>query len=243
MIDRIITLGDTSVIGRVKLRKADTGQGLTGLTSTSTGLIISTICDNEASVTNYTAAGSTIETITTLGTYATPTATKIRFKEVDATNLPGTYEFHIADARLAVASSKVLRISFIGAANLLEKEYKILINIPVNLTAILGTLLTETAGYIAAAFSKFFNKATPTGTINSLPDAVAGAANGLAIIDGTGAKLTKTVDLTSGQKIAATLAPADCSGNLPAQVKAQDNIDFGALQKASLDKALTVKTG
>lgn len=46
----------------------------------------------------------------------------------------------------------------------------------------MGTALTETAGQIAAAFKKFFDKATPTGTINSLPDAVAGAAGGVAIV-------------------------------------------------------------
>ena len=37
-----------------------------------------------------------------------------------------------------------------------------------------------------------------------------------------------------GRKYPATLAAADVSGNLPAEVKAQDNIDFGALQKASI---------
>ena len=68
-----------------------------------------------------------------------------------------------------------------------------------------------------------------------LPNAMAGTANGLPTTNGT--KINQTVDLTSGQKIAATLAPADCSGNLPAQVKAQDDIDFGALQKASLNAA------
>ncbi len=51
-----------------------------------------------------------------------------------------------------------------------------------DLSRILGTALTETAGQIAAAFIKFFNKAAPTGTINSLPDAVPGAASGLAIV-------------------------------------------------------------
>lgn len=34
-----------------------------------------------------------------------------------------------------------------------------------------------------------------------------------------------------------TLSSGDVTGNLPAQVKAQDNIDFGALQKASLNAA------
>lgn len=46
----------------------------------------------------------------------------------------------------------------------------------------------------------------------------------------------------SDRKYPATLAPADCSGNLPAQVKAQDDIDFGALQKASLSAATPVVT-
>jgi len=52
----------------------------------------------------------------------------------------------------------------------------------VNVAAFLGTLITETSGQIAAAFTKFFNVASPTGTANSLPDAVAGAANGVAIV-------------------------------------------------------------
>lgn len=79
-------------------------------------------------------------------------------------------------------------------------------NLPANVCAFLGTAITETAGLIAAAFTKFFNKATPTGTINSLPDAVAGANNGLPTTNGT--KLNQTVDLTAGQSIAASSVPA-----------------------------------
>jgi hypothetical protein len=48
----------------------------------------------------------------------------------------------------------------------------------------MGTLLAGTAAYIAGAFNKFFNIQTPTGTVNSLPDAVAGATNGLALKNG-----------------------------------------------------------
>lgn len=69
-----------------------------------------------------------------------------------------------------------------------------------DLASILGTALTETAGQIAAAFKKFFDKATPTGTINSLPDAVPGATGGLPTTNGT--KVNQTVDLTTGQSIA-----------------------------------------
>lgn len=55
----------TSNIHRIKIFDSTSGQGLTGLTSASTGLIISTINDVEASATTYTAAGSGIETIAT----------------------------------------------------------------------------------------------------------------------------------------------------------------------------------
>ena len=65
-----------------------------------------------------------------------------------------------------------------------------------NLVQILATALTETAGQIAAAFKKFFDKATPTGTINSIPDVVAGGVNGL-FIAGTNAATTVTTALTT----------------------------------------------
>jgi hypothetical protein len=74
-------------------------------------LIISTIADLEAAATTYTSAATNVETITTLGTFAAPTASKCRFREVDATNFPGVYEIHIADARFAVANTTQLLIS------------------------------------------------------------------------------------------------------------------------------------
>lgn len=117
--------GQASVILRVKLLDSSStvGAGLAGLTSASSGLIIGTIADNEATTTAYTVAGSTIETITTLGTYAAPTATKCRFKEVDATNHKGVYELQLADARYAVASAKSLVVSILGATNLAQVDY------------------------------------------------------------------------------------------------------------------------
>jgi hypothetical protein len=116
-----------SIILRVKILNSAvaTGAGLTGLTFSSAGLIISTIADNEAAATTYTQAGSTIETIATLGTYAAPTATKCRFKEVDATNHPGVYEIQFADARFAVASAKALLVSVAGATNCAETDFVI----------------------------------------------------------------------------------------------------------------------
>ena len=69
-----------------------------------------------------------------------------------------------------------------------------------SLAQILGAALTGTAANIVGSFTKFFDKTSPTGTINSLPDAVAGANGGLPTTNGT--KVSQTVDLTAGQSIA-----------------------------------------
>lgn len=106
--------GITSVVLRVVIRNANTGARITGLTHASTGLIISTIADNESTATAYTAAGSTIETITTLGTFATPTTNKCRFKEVDATNHPGLYEIQVANARYGVSNARSMIVTVSG---------------------------------------------------------------------------------------------------------------------------------
>src|SRR3954471_3159877 len=110
--------GQGSIVLRAKLldTSSTVGAGLTGLTSGSSGLIISTIADNEATATTYTQAGSTIETITTLGAYAEQPATKCRFKEVDSTNHKGIYEFQFADARYAVSNAKSLLVSVSGVS-------------------------------------------------------------------------------------------------------------------------------
>ncbi len=155
--------GQTSIILRVKLRNSSvtTGAGLTGLLFSSTGLIISTIASNEATATTYTAAGSTTETITTLGTYAAPTATKCRFKEVDATNHPGLYEIHLADARFAVANARHLLVSISGATNLAQCD----VLVP----------LTDYDPYDAVRAG-----------LTALPNAAADAAGGLPISDAGG---------------------------------------------------------
>lgn len=128
--------GATSNTFRARLESAY-GTALTGLAFNSAGLIISTIADNEATATAYTQAAGNIEDITTLGTFAAPTASKCRFKQVDATNHPGDYEVQIADARMAVASAKALRITFSGAASLLSKTIEIQLEpVPANLKEI-----------------------------------------------------------------------------------------------------------
>jgi len=177
----------------------------------------------------------------------------------------------------------------------------------VDLKSILATALTETsAGYLAAAFKKLFDVASPQltvaskdqtgdsyaivngdhglvsvqddidtlltriiGTLDSgthkpqsgdayakVNDGTIGLANLKTLIDAIQADIGDASGSTLGSlyailgNAAAALTgriPAALeSGNIPAVVKAQDNIDFGALQKASITAAVptaaTIKT-
>lgn len=120
--------GQTSNVLRFKLFDASIttdARGITGLGFSSSGLVISTIAANEATPTFYSSGASTIETVSVLGTFAAPTASKCRFAEVDAVKHPGLYELHLADARFAVASAKSLIVSLSGATNLTQAELMI----------------------------------------------------------------------------------------------------------------------
>lgn len=129
---RMVEFDADSNIIRMKLLDSTTNNGKTGLTFSSSGLKIGTIADNEATTTAYTAGGSTTETITTLGTYAAPTATKARFKEVDATNHPGIYEIQLANARFSVASSTNLLVSVSGVTGVLDSDCSISLVHPIS---------------------------------------------------------------------------------------------------------------
>jgi hypothetical protein len=147
--------GQTSVVLRVKLLDSTltTGAGKTGLTSASTGLIISTIASTEASATVYTVAAAHINTITTLGTYAAPSASCCNFKEVDATNHPGVYEIHLADARFAVSGAKWLLVSINGVTGLAQCDLHLSLTDvdPYNRSAQFQKAMTETYNADGAA--------------------------------------------------------------------------------------------
>ena len=110
--------GITSVVIRLKLRKLSDGSSFTGLDHNSSGLVIAAIADNEPTTTAYTSAGGTIETVTTLGTFSTPTATKCRFKAVDGVNHPGVYEVQLANARMAVTNARSINLTVSGVTDL-----------------------------------------------------------------------------------------------------------------------------
>jgi hypothetical protein len=84
-----------------------TGAGLTGLAFNTAGLA-SYFKRNRGT----TSVAVSLANITTLGTYASG-----GFKEIDATNLPGFYEFHPPDAAMASGSGSVAFL-LRGAANM-----------------------------------------------------------------------------------------------------------------------------
>lgn len=162
--------GQTSNIIRVALKNSSTGAALTGLSFSSTGLIISTIANNESSPTVYSVASSNVEDITTLGTFAAPTSSKCRFKEVSSTNHPGLYEIQIADARFAVSNAKKLVISLSGATNLLATDYEVLLA-SVDFFDAVRFGLTALPNAAAEASGGLYTRGTGAGQINQ-------AANG-----------------------------------------------------------------
>jgi hypothetical protein len=100
-------------------------------------------------------------------------------KELDSANHPGVYEFHFADARFSVTSSRILRVSVIGAANLLEREFEI--------------ELVQYNPYDAVRMG-----------MTGIANAVAGAAGGLAIV-GSKMDLQDAVSSTASNVIADAL--------------------------------------
>lgn len=200
-------LGQGSVVLRVKLRNSSvtTGAGLTGLTSASSGLIIAAIADVESTTTAYTVTGSTIESITTLGAFATPTATKCRFKEVDATNHKGIYEIQFDNTRYAVSGAKSLTVSLAGAANLAECDFVIPLTQfdPYNPTAVADgarAMVIESNGSI-----------TLQQAISVIYAFAAGKSSngGLTITDPTGTsnRIVATID-ASNNRTAMTITPS-----------------------------------
>ena len=180
--------GFTSVILRVKIMDSTstTGGAKTGLTSSSSGLIISTIADNEATPTVYAQASSNIETITTLGTFAAPTASKCRFKEVDATNHPGLYEVQIADARWAVSNARSVIVSLSGVTGMAQVDAEVQLEpVPSDLRTVETTDATDYFDGIRRMLSRF-KACTWIDTTDSAKTIIEAASAGTLCILGPG---------------------------------------------------------
>lgn len=120
--------GQTGAIVRIKLNNSTatspTNAGITGLSNTSTGLIIATMCDVEATASAYTSAASTIGSIATLGTYVAPSSGQCNFKQIDSTNYPGWYELQFLNTRFSVSQAKFIGICIpaVSGLNLAQQD-------------------------------------------------------------------------------------------------------------------------
>lgn len=154
--------------------------------------------------------------------------------EWDATDLPGVYLFEMTQAEM---NADVIALAAVSATADIVIDPLLIDTEPevrsANLTQILGTTLTETAGLIAAGFKKFFNVATPTGTVNSLPDAAPDTAGGLVISDAGG------FDIDNRALTAAQLANLAAKNTRTTVYVAHDGNDVtsGATLKAAVEGA------
>ena len=135
------------------------GGGKTGLSSASSGLIIALKRELSSAYTVYAQASSNIETITTIGTFAAPSSSKCRFKEIDSTNAPGKYQVMFADALFDTSdASRWISGVIHGASGLVMTPFEIMLT----------------------AFN--FQDAV-RGGLTALPNANSGAQGGLVILD------------------------------------------------------------
>ena len=225
MQDYTIERGATSVILHVYVEDSSTGDGKTGLTNASTGLVIAAVRPGEAAPTVYDADSGDVETIATLGTYAAPTSGKIRFKELDAANLPGWYEVHAADALFdTTGTRRSLALSLSGATGMRQAGARVqLLGVSLQGT---GVPVSDKTGFFLA------NSSIAAATFQ------AGAIDAAAIADGAidagaiAANAITDAKIASGAITSAKLA----AGAITSGAFASGAIDAAAFAQGAADK-------
>jgi len=209
----------TSVIRFVRAldTASTTGGGKTGLTHSD---ITAKFVQPGGTLTSL-----TTETVTTLGTYQSPTSSAhIRIKELSSSDpAKGVYEVHLHDGTISSGSHIIIMLSATGAAFVpLEFDLaNVTGRIPTALTSngniksslleIITTALTEGAtGRLATAWQKAWNVASSTWTSASINQ---GADNNTILASGTyGLSALKTlIDAISTKTTNLPSDPADAS--------------------------------
>jgi hypothetical protein len=198
-----------------------TGAGLTGLTFSSAGLAVNVARELDATATLYKQASSNLETITTLGTYAAPTAGKARFKEFDATNMPGWYEIHLAQAQLGTGdTSRFISGHVFGATNLAPCPFEIELTSTDNQDAVRGGM-TALPNANAEAAGGLYTRGSGAGQIaqqangqidanlSTIKTQAVTCAAGVTVLASVGTAATSTAQ--TGDSYARLGAPAGAS--------------------------------
>jgi hypothetical protein len=138
-----------------------TGAGLTGLVY------------NTASLTAYYHKdGDTTATAITLVTMTVGTFTSSGFKEIDATNMPGWYQFCPPDAAFSAGKSTAFHLK--GAANMAPLPIEVDLDAQVDVTHLLGTAVSTpaTAGILDVNVKNIDNDAASASGTVTFPNAI-----------------------------------------------------------------------
>lgn len=150
-------------------------------------------------------AGGTIVSVTRYNPDGTTT---------DVTAVTTTPDANLAKIDLALSAlSQVGQYAFLVEAaasvylgSVMVDVVAALANVTADITKVLGTSVTEGgAGRLAGAFTKWFDVAAPTGTVNSIPGATPGQDNGLLIL-GSNVTTQATSVHCSGVAVAVSLS-------------------------------------
>lgn len=147
--------GSTSEIWQIFIRDSSstTGAGLTGLTNASSSLVAYYHRDTDTTATVISLVSMTVGTFTSSG-----------FKEIDATNMPGWYQFCPPNAAIA-ASAKSVAIHLKGATNMAPLPIEVqLVAVDSDDTVRMG--LTALPNAAAEAAGGLYTRGTGAGQIN-----------------------------------------------------------------------------
>lgn len=221
--------GSTSQILQVFIMDSSsaTGAGLTGLTNASAGLTAYYHRDTDTTATAVSLVTMTVGTFTSSG-----------FKEVDATNMPGWYQFCPPDAAFA-SGAKSVALHLKGATNMAPLPVEVDLDGQADVTHWNGTAVAtpNTAGYPLVDAAKLSGTALTARDIGASVLLSAGAGTG-------------QLDFTSG--VVKANATQWLGGTIPAVnvtgVPKVDVVDWlgsapNALAQGKVDAALNVRNG
>lgn len=227
-----VKIGQTDYTVLILIRDSTTGAPKTGLTNASAGIDVCYVrveTDNDVTVT----AGAPVA-------LATPALTDPHldwgFLEVDATNAPGLYRLDLADGVFATGAWSAVVSLICTGCDPVHIEFVLVAydktdGVRLGLTA-LPAAAADTAGGLPISDAGGLDLDAKLANTNEVTAARMGALTDL--IDGGRLDLLVDAIKTATDKLGYTGAGPYY---VNAQVKAQDNIDFGALQKASLNAA------
>ena len=211
MIDGV-TAGTTSYIMTVMAYDSSStvGAGKTGITYNGGITCYYKRSNGSADV------SCTINTITTLGTYA-GSATNAAWKEVDSTNMPGVYELHIPNNAFASGATDVMIYLLLSGVVPIVLYFRI--NPPADIQTALGTAITCTTGGIPDVNMKNIVNAAVSASSAQIGVNVVNIAGQAAAID---AQNLLKVDVEDWK---GTALPAQATSGIPdVNVKNMNNV-------------------